>query len=374
VTSAHDRLTRYLAATGWLAPEQPGNAGGLWRHPQSDLLLPVPTRLVDGGLDWDRLVERVAQVEDASPVEVVARIDARLVDVANLRAANDIVIRDTIPYHAGVTMVRESYGMLRAVATTSLGPRAHIRGRYRRHADEIAERARMAHTKRGSFIIPIHIPIPEPAPVSDTLPSDEFWVAPESEERRVMRTFAQAIAAVDELAVRPEREPSGDAIHELIRAGVSHEFGAALQRVLAEEAISEFSATFVWAAGVPAPPSAPATVSVPSAAAERVRMVALKLKSEAASRRTEYLTGPIVGVHRDPETQAGTVIVQATRNARLANISVNISPEVVDSALDWMKARETMSIESKVHRTSHGLIADRRDSVTPMRSQQLDPT
>jgi len=211
VTSAHDRLTRYLAATGWLAPEQPGNAGGLWRHPQSDLLLPVPTRLVDGGLDWDRLVERVAQVEDASPVEVVARIDARLVDVANLRAANDIVIRDTIPYHAGVTMVRESYGMLRAVATTSLGPRAHIRGRYRRHADEIAERARMAHTKRGSFIIPIHIPIPEPAPVSDTLPGDEFWVAPESEERRVMRTFAQALAAVDELAVQPEREPSGDA-------------------------------------------------------------------------------------------------------------------------------------------------------------------
>lgn len=144
--------------------------------------------------------------------------------------------------------------------------------------------------------------------------------------------------------------------------------------MLAEEAISEFSATFVWAAGVPAPPSAPATVSVPSAASERVRMVALKLKAEAASRRTEYLTGPIVGVHRDPETQAGTVIVQATRNARLANISVNISPEVVDSALDWMKARETMSIESKVHRTSHGLIADRRDSVTPMRSQQLDPT
>lgn len=230
----------------------------------------------------------------------------------------------------------------------------------------------MAHTKRGSFIIPIHIPIPEPETVVDTFPGDEFRAAPESAERRVMRTFAQALAAVDELAIRPEREPGGDAIHDLIRAGVSHEFGAALQRVLAEEAVSEFSANFVWAAGVPAPPSTPATVSVPSAAAERVKAVALKLRSEAASKRTEYLTGPIVGVHRDPESQAGIVIVQATRNARLANITINISPEVVDTALDWMKARETVSIESTVHRTSQGLIAERRDSVTPLRGQQLD--
>jgi hypothetical protein len=327
--------------------------------------------LAEGGVDWQRLVERVAQVEDATTEDVRQRIAARLVDIANLRAANDIVIRDTIPYHAGVTMVRESYGMLRAAATTSLGARAHIRGRYRRRADEIAERARMAHTKRGSFIIPIHIPIPEPEPVVDGLPGDEFRVAPESEERRVMRTFAQALAAVDELAVKPEQEPGSDAIHDLIRAGVSHEFGAALQRVLAEEAVTEFSATFRWATGVPAPPSTPTTISVPSAAAERVRTVAMRLKTEAGSRRTEYLTGPIVGVHRDPETQSGTVVVQATRSARLANITVNVSPEIVDTALDWMKARETMSIESKVHRTSQGLIAEQRDAVTPLRGQHL---
>lgn len=374
MTSAYDRLTRYLDASGWLEPAEPGSAGGVWRHPDSALLLPVPTLLQESGLDWQRLIERIAQVEELAPADVALRIDARLVDVANLRAANDIVIRDTIPYHAGVTMVRESYGMLRAAATTSLGARAHIRGRYRRHADEIAERARMAHTKRGSFIIPIHIPIPEPEQVPNTLPGSEFRVAPESEERRVMRTFAQALTAIDELVVRPEQEPRGDVLHDLIRAGVSHEFSAALQRILSEEAVSEFSATFVWAAGVPAPPSTPETVRVPSAAVERVKSVALKLKSEVAPRRTEYLTGPIVGVHRDPETQAGTVIVQASRNARLANITVNVSPQVVDSALDWMKARETMSIESKVHRTSQGLIAERRDAVSPLRGQQLNDT
>ena len=126
----HDRLTRYLTATGWLAPTDPGPAGGLWRHPQSELLLPVPNDLVEDGIDWQRLVERLALVEEAAVADVLARLDGRMVDIANLRAANDIVISDTIPFTAGVTLVREGWTMLRASATTSLGPRPFIR-RYR---------------------------------------------------------------------------------------------------------------------------------------------------------------------------------------------------------------------------------------------------
>jgi hypothetical protein len=135
---------------------------------------------------------------------------ARTVDVANLRAANDIVITDTIPFAAGVTLVREGWTMLRASATTSLGPRPFIR-HYRPAGDEIIDHARMAHTKRGSFVIPIHLPIPEPVarreeaePMLEGLEVEP----PESEQRRVMRTFAESLAAIDAFAVQPYREPT----------------------------------------------------------------------------------------------------------------------------------------------------------------------
>ncbi len=371
MTEAHDRLVAYLTSTGWMPPAEAGATGGLWKRPGSDLLLPVPHELVDDGLDWQLVIERLAQVEGTSEGDVASRLERQLADVANIRAANDLVIRDTIPYSAGVTMVRESWTMLRAAATTSLGQKGHIR-RYRQSADSIIESARMAHTRRGSFIIPIYLPLPEPETVVGALPSPDLESAvSESQQRRVMRTFAEALAAVDEIAVKPERAPNATGMQELIRSGVSHEFAASLRRVLTEEAVGNFSATFEWAPGGGPAPQTPTTVSIPAEASELVKQVAEKLKTAAMPQQAEYLTGPIVGVHRDDEDRSGVVTVQVSRNARPAHVSVNVSRERLDEALDWMKARATVVVQSKVHRTSTGLIADSRDAVTTLASHQF---
>jgi hypothetical protein len=372
----HDKFVRYLALTGWIAPVSPGPAGGLWRHPQSELLLPLPDELVEGGIDWHRLIERVALVEDAEVVDVLARLDGRLVDIANLRAANDIVITNTIPFNAGVTLVREGWAMLRSSATTSLGPRAYIR-KYRPAADELIENARMAHTRRGSFVIPIHLPIPEPKAAESAAEDaeaafDGFEIeSPESEQRRVMRTFAESLAAIDEVAIKPEREPTTANVLELVRAGVSHQFAAALHRVLDEESVAEFSASFEWApSGGPAP-SGLSRVTVPSAARERVGTVAKQLKAPAPQRITEELTGPIIRVERHTDTDTGIVTVQAVRSGRVAHVNVNVSSGRLDEALVWMRARETVVVQSRVHRTSTGLIADSSDAVAPLKSRHL---
>ena len=370
----YDRLTHYLNATGWLAPTDPGPAGGLWRHPYSELLLPVPNDLLEDGIDWQRLVERLALVEEAAIADVLARLDGRMVDIANLRAANDIVISDTIPFAAGVTLVREGWTMLRASATTSLGPRPFIR-RYRPAGDEIVEHARMAHTKRGSFVIPIHLPIPEPeAQREEAEPMLEGLEVepPESEQRRVMRTFAESLAAIDAFAVQPEGEPTSDNVHDLVVAGVSYEFASALHRVLDEDSVSEFSASFEWAPSGGPPPSSPARIAVSSSARERIKIVASKLKAPAAPQRmTEELTGPIIRVERHIDTDTGVVTVQAVRAGRVAHVNVNVSSGRLDEALVWMRARETVVVESHVHRTSAGLIADSRDAVTPLQTRHL---
>lgn len=81
--------------------------------------------------------------------QVIAGIMLMSTDVANLRAANDLVITDTIPYEAGTAMMQGAWRMFRSCATTSMKVRAQIRGNYNKDADEIANTARMAHTKRG---------------------------------------------------------------------------------------------------------------------------------------------------------------------------------------------------------------------------------
>jgi hypothetical protein len=368
-------LARYLVATGWIAPAEVGEVGGLWRHPQSDYLLPVPNKLVADGIDWHMITERLAIVEDAEITDVLARLDGQSVDIANLRAANDIVIRDTIPYPAGVTLVRESWTMLRAIATTSLGPQAFIRN-YRRSADEIVAEARMAHTRKGSFIIPIHLPIPEPdadgeeqhdaEPMIEGL---EIRSAAEPAQRRVMRTFAESLATIDTLAVQPDREPTGDLIHDLIRAGVSYQFSSALNRVLAEDSVEEFSANFEWAPSGGPPPRGLDNIGIPAAARERVKMVADRLKATPSARVEEEFVGPIRRVERHLDADTGTVTVQTIRNGHPARVSVDVSPALLDQAWTWARERKTVVVQSRVHRTNEGLMADALDAVMPLMLQ-----
>ena len=50
---------------------------------------------------------------------------------------------------------------------------------------------------------------------------------------------------------------------------------------------------------------------------------------------------------------------------------VNVSRERLSHALDWMKAQQTVVVESRVHHASHGRMADARDSVAPHKPHQL---
>jgi hypothetical protein len=254
-----------------------------------------------------------------------------------------------------------------------MGMKAHIR-RYRKTADAIAEEARMGHTKRGSFVIPILMPLPvqwPPPPEQESLTGIDEVAVPEPETRRVMRTFAESLAAMDEVAITPEQEPTSDDLHDLICAGVSHEFSAALHRILIQSTVAEFSASFEWApSDAPAPRTEP-RVNIPAAAAERVERVARKLRAQTGQRGAEVLTGPVVGVHRDDEDQSGVVTVQTVRNQRSAHVTVNVSRERLYEALNWMRDRETVVIQGRVHRGAHGLQADTFNSVSLLRSHQL---
>jgi hypothetical protein len=369
-TPLRDRVARYLTAAGWSAPNEVGELGGLWRHPTSRLILPLPDHLALDGIDWEVVTERIAMLEGVPVAEVVARLTEEPADIANLRAANDIVVRDTIPLEAGVTLVQSCWTMLRSSATTALGPRAFIR-RYRKTGDDLVAAARMAHTKRGSFIIPILLPLSEPEPEHDetaeepALPGMGITAAPEPLERRVMRTFAESLAALDTLAVTPEREPPASSVHDLIRAGVSHQFVSAVNRVLAEDAVAEFSAAFEWAQ-IGDPPRATREVSIPAAANPRLKSVANRLKDTPSVRTEEQFVGPIRRVERDPDAETGMVTVQTFRNGHNASVGVRVSANVLDQAWEWARDRTTVVVQSRVRRTGDGLIAVTTNAVTPL--------
>ncbi|GGB31656.1 hypothetical protein GCM10011492_22880 [Flexivirga endophytica] len=359
----------YLSATGWVPPAESGPQGGLWRNPDYRYSVPVPEPLPDDGPDWELVLDRLAMVEKSTPQEVEHRIRGRLLDVANLCAAKDLVIEDAIPLTAAVSMVRDSWIMLRSCATTSLGARPHIAGNYRRSADDLIDLVRMAHTRRGSFIIPIYMPVRPPEEEPNQIIGLET-APPESGERRVMRTFAQSLAIIGSV-VEPEPEPSANTVQDLIYAGVSHEFAAGLTRILKNKSVAEFAANFEWATLAGPAPSTPRHVAIPAAAAARIERLSRRLKSERPARGIEMLTGPVIGVQRSDDDTGGVVTIQTVRAARLCHVSVNVSRERLDQALDWMKQRSTALVSGRIHRVGANLFSDSRDSIGLFAHEQL---
>ncbi|WFN93804.1 hypothetical protein [Gordonia sihwensis] len=365
-------VTAYLASTGWLPPEQIGERGGLWRDRQSESLLPVPNDLDRHGADWIAVTEQIAHARGIPVDQVIRGIERQSIDVVELRAANDIAIRGSISYQAGAALVESGLRMLRSSATTAERQRARI-GNYSRTGDELVATARMAHTRDGSYVIPILLPISDPVADVDIEddpqePIDGMGISepPEPPERRVMRTFAEALSTLDAVAIAPEQEPKGSVDIELVRAGVSSQFASALHRILVQETVAEFSAEFEWApAGGPAPRVASAIV-IPSAASERVGNVANRLKKHTTTRAEQQFVGPILGVVRDHDADTGTVRVEVIQNRRPTSVLVNVSAEILDQAWTWAQDRRTVVVNSKVRRTHNGLQAVKNDAIMPL--------
>lgn len=352
----------YLLRTGWV-PEQPGVAGELWRRPPPrrtrmtgrEPTVAVPFSIQPEPTAWRGLTERLAVYEERTPAQVAFEIEHFYVDVTRLRAANDLVITSSIPLTAGVDLVSSAYKLLRASATTARQPRGHIAGNFSKLGDKIVEVARLGHTEQGSYVVPILMPLTEPAPdehesLWDATPEPGVdRVAPEPPERRVMRTLAQALTAVSTRIVQPAREPTRADMAPLIAAGTSRELVLAANQVLNDPAISLLEVSFAWAPGATAPASVPQRVSLPAEASELL-LIASGLLRTSRREPLEQITGPIVEVRHIASDPLGSVVLQTVRRGRPAEVRVRLTEGQLDPTYEWMRTARTIVVAGQVQR------------------------
>lgn len=365
----HRNVTLYLENTGWLRPEAPGIRGELWDHEPSGLSLPVPFEVTEGSLDWLGIAKRIAQVERTTVSDVESKILRLSMDVANLRAANDLVIHDTIPYAAAATMLRASWTMLRSCSTTSMRVTSFIRGNYSPKADAVARGARMAHTRKGSFIVPILMPVGEVVEIDPGM-IEKGVAETEPVQRRVMRTFAESLSKLMSTVVEPAQVPGAGDVMTLVRSGVTAEFTSALASILTEDSVAHFGASFEWSPLGGRAPEGIVDVSIPSDAASLLENVAERLRNAPRGPETEVLTGPIHAISRD--APGGVVTIDTFRHSRPSRVSVRVTTEeLLDQAIDWMKRRVTVVVTGRVAPRGSDRFTEQDDSITTLAATHL---
>lgn len=366
-----DDVLSYLRTHGW-SSNPPGPGGTLWV--KGEARIGVPNRPDDVLLE--SALRRLADAEDSDVKKTADAVRYVRFDVTHLRAVNDARIVDKIPLQAATKLISSARTMLRATATTALGERAQIAGSYSRVGDQVVREAFMGHTERGSYVIPVLVPIREPEPPDPGLPTlfDDhdnpmvYDAAAEPFERRVVRTFAQSMQAVHDLVVEPERSPTSDHIHELVYRGVSREFCTSLANVLDESAIGEFETSVDWAPVLPAPDSRLRRVAINAEAADVVRLVAERLRLQRPP-SLQVFSGTIVQFrHENPDDPFGEIGVSTMRRGRPSEIKVRLPVATYREAWEWHNAGRAVLVEGIIRRSpgKSGIVDE------PVRVQPLD--
>lgn len=346
-------VTRYLEGTSW-KKYSAGNSGFLWEKTDSNgekTKLAVPSISPPDSILWSSVIESISKFENLSFARAKFRIKHPDVDVTRVRAANDVIISETIPFSEGVGLIGSAYKMLRASATTSRGAKGHIGSNYSKTGDEIIAQARLGQTEIGSYVLPILMPL---TPIVPTKKNEDQYelsnlerVAEEPIERRVVRTFAEALQSLNSIVIEPGTDPKARSMPHLIASGVSREMVVAITEILQGGSAPTFDAAFEWAPFFGKPAGVPEQISIPAGAEELLIRTARLLKSSRQEPEGDF-TGPLVAVAHKPGEELGTVGIQATRGGRLSEIRVILRQDQIQNALEWMHSSRTVIISGKL--------------------------
>jgi hypothetical protein len=345
-------LATYLLAHGWSTIHQT-ESSAIWAR-QTDTRtdeIGVPYDVKVGGFEWSDILRRVAVSEGRPERAIALEFQYALFDGIRFRIANDAFIDETVPLHSGVALVSSAYSMLRASATTAQRLRSQIGSGYSKIGDEYVQRARLAHTEQGSFVVPILFQHDAPVVPDNMEPlAGTEHLTLESPQRRIVRTLAQTLETYKKRIIDPGKEVRERDLTSVIAAGGSRELFASLEKVLYDPSVKEFSTGYSWGLSLPVTGNAPVSVAIPAEARELVKQT-VEVLTRGQKQPTRIFTGPIVAFEHEPGDPMLRIALQTpASNGRMSRVYMTIRVQMQTEILQWIKDNHTVTVQGVVER------------------------
>ncbi|WP_143266231.1 MULTISPECIES: hypothetical protein [Amycolatopsis] len=353
----------YMQNENWdEGPEGP--AGSLWFRDGASVAVPRfdDQELVRGTL------ERIAKFENKDSADLSDSIRYYRMDVTNFRSLINRGIVDTIPLDSAVNIVSSIRTLFRCSGMTAYRPQADLKSGYSRSVRDFTRQAGMGHTKRGSFVFPVVIPLGEteiPTPAEPTL-VEVTRSAPEPYERRIVRTLAQSLKAVEEVVIQPGREPTLKRLHDAVEAGVSRQLCSALVSITSDSVVTALDAQFSWGGIVPPARNSPKQVVIPAESRDLLSKAAEKLR-EVRVEPARVFSGSIVELRHEENDPVGYVTISTPRNGRMSEIRVQLPYSRYQDALRWHSDSRPVLVEGDVVKDKGRLVVNE-----PIRCHPID--
>ena len=337
-------VTAELVRREWVQ-ERTSDRAALWTLPGSSAELYVPHKLRRDTLEWEGVLERMAAPAKENPRDIERAIEHKNYDFMRFRVNAS---GDTIPLESAATVISSAFGMIRAAATAARRPTQSIKS-YMKAGDQIAAQARLGHTEVGSFVFPVILHIDQPEPPEQAVFEGIDQVIPESEERRVTRTLAQALDAFERQVVKPGTEPTAKNLLPVVYAGGTRELLSKVATALTEPDISFLETSFVWAGAEPASRELPRSVAIPTEARQLVQAAA-RILGESNQDPIRVLVGPIIRIEHVRGEAFGEIVIQAPgpSGGRTSRVEMQVRAAQLGVLHELMHNGTTVVVQGKV--------------------------
>jgi len=338
-----------LTSRGWTVVRGAKGHAALWALPEAQVEMYVPSELRRGSFEWNDIIKRIAAAHREPARDVERRVEVAQSDVMRFRV--DSSGSETIPLEAGATVIGSAFGMLRAAATTARRPRQAIGSNYSKVGDDVVRGARLAHTEVGSFVFPVLLRVPEPEDTDEHALDGVASARPESEQRRVVRTLAQALQTYERHVIEPAREPRPADLTPVVIAGGTKEMFAQVGRALDERGVSWLETSFDWAATESTANDAPRRVVIPSDARDIVTAT-VRLLSTPRRNPFHVFTGPITQIAHQPGDLFGEIVIQtpSPTGRRGGRLNARVRADQLSQIHQWMDTSTTIVVQGEVER------------------------
>jgi hypothetical protein len=193
-------------------------------------------------------------------------------------------------------------------------------------------------------------------PEDKTEPLDGFdSITPESDQRRVTRTLAEALSLYNRTVIQKAVEPKAVDMGPLIAAGGSREMFRQVQHVLRDPELGVLDVGFAWAAVEQPRGQAVERVGISSDAIDLVDRT-VQLLSKMEPRPRSIVTGPIYTISHATDGPVHIAIQTAGLNGHLQKVELTVSADRRSDLHKWMDAGITVTASGRIQ-TQPGMTA-----------------
>jgi len=306
----------YLVDTGWLEARVLEHRGSYWRHPayaEVEIPLPFDRKLGDFPDRMRDAVERLAVIEERSPVAVLQDLERAGLDVIRVRLVSSGNDDGSVPLEEGVELMESARNAIYASAwaAASKHRRPYYSSRPPKEVSDFMAAIRQGQTERGSYVVALEAPVaPE---LAEPELSEQTRSTPEPFSRRVTQTLTSSLQVLRDAANRGNAKE----IEEAVNAGVSANLCVAVADALRlAGSQGEVEVRVSWARTRRAPEEAVARVSFPSYLGGVIGEAAGLLRSISEVENFE-LEGTVYQLNQDTEALILGVVDGRYRKVRV---------------------------------------------------------